>query len=114
MATDLGCILGEHSLTGPDLAAVARKRWQDLRADEYSTGSPELVVEVFSPANRKGLMARKAALYLEYGAQSVWIVYPARRTLVVHDSSGEAEFRMGELVEFSGIAIFVDRIFANL
>jgi Uma2 family endonuclease len=114
LATDFGCILGEHSLPGPDLAAVSRKRWQGLPADEYLTGSPELVVEVFSPANRRGLMARKAALYLEYGAQSVWIVYPARRTLVVHDSGGETEFRKGELVEFSGVAISIDRIFANL
>jgi Uma2 family endonuclease len=77
LATDFGCILGEHS-------------------------------------NRKGLMARKAALYLEYGAQSVWIVYPARRTLIVHDASGESEFRAGELVEFSGVAIPIDRIFPNL
>ena len=59
-------------------------------------------------------MARKAALYLEYGAQNVWIVYPARRTLVGHDSSGEAEFRTGELVEFSGVAIPIDQIFASL
>jgi Uma2 family endonuclease len=114
LATDFGCILGEHSLPGPDLAAVSRSLWQDLSADEYLTGSPELVVEVFSPANRKGLMARKAALYLEYGAQSVWIVYPARRTLIVHDASGESEFRAGELVEFSGVAIPIDRIFTNL
>ena len=59
-------------------------------------------------------MARKAAVYLEYGAQSVWIVYPARRTLVAHDTRGEAEFRVGELVEFSGIAIPIDQIFASL
>src|SRR5882757_9437803 len=66
LATDFGCILGEYSLPGPDLAAVSKARWNSLKPDEYLTGSPELVVEVFSPANRRGLMTRKAALYLEH------------------------------------------------
>jgi Uma2 family endonuclease len=112
LATDFGCVLGANSLPGPDLAAILKTRWESLHADEYLNGSPELVVEVFSPGNRKGLMARKAALYLEYGAEAVWVVYPARRTVVMHDSTGEAECRSGEVVEFAGVVVPVDQIFA--
>ena len=112
LGTDFGCVLGANSLPGPDLAAVSSARWESLHPDEYLNGSPELVVEVFSPGNRKGLMARKAALYLEHGAEAVWVVYPARRTLVVHDSGGETEFRSGEVVEFAGVTVPIDQIFS--
>jgi len=63
LATDFGCILGEHSLPGPDLAAVSRK---------------------------------------------------GGKTCLRTNTSGEAEFRVGELVEFSGMAIPIDQIFASL
>lgn len=111
LAADFGCILGGYSLPGPDLAAINNERWNNLEDDEYLRGSPELVMEVFSPGNRKGLMAQKAALYLQYGARAVWIVYPKRQTVVVHDADGEAEVRCGENLEFSGVTIPVARIF---
>jgi Uma2 family endonuclease len=111
LAADFGCILGEYSLPGPDLAAIGDERWNNLEDDEYLHGSPELVVEAFSPANRKGLMAQKAALYLQNGARAVWIVYPKKQTVVVHDAEGEAEVRCGENLEFSGVTIPVASIF---
>jgi Uma2 family endonuclease len=111
LGTDFGCVLGEYSLPGPDLAAVGNQRWNSLAEDDYLQGSPELVVEVFSPANRKGLMAQKAALYLQHGAKAVWVVYPKKQTVVVHDAEGETEFRCGECLEFSGIRIPVSAIF---
>ena len=111
LATDFGCVLGEYSLPGPDLAAIAKQRWNNLEDDDYLDGSPDLVVEVFSPANRKGLMAQKAALYLEHGAEAVWVVYPKKRTVVIHDADGETEVRCGENLEFSGITIPVSFIF---
>src|ERR1700761_6003742 len=71
LRTDFGCILGEHSLPGPDLALIRAERWNSIGKDEYLIGSPELVVEIFSPSNRKTLMAQKAALYLQHGAEAV-------------------------------------------
>src|SRR3954466_8707025 len=44
LAADFGCILGEYSLAGPDLAAIGDERWNNLEDDEYLHGSPELVV----------------------------------------------------------------------
>ena len=111
LGKDFGCILGEYSLPGPDFAAIASQRWNNLGQDEYLQGAPELVVEVFSPANRRGLMAQKAALYLQHGAKAVWVVYPKKQTVVVHDAEGETEFRCGEGLEFSGVRIPVSDIF---
>lgn len=112
--TDVGFRLGENSLPGPDLSAVRTERLKDLPEDEYLTGSPELAVEVFSPSNRKGLMAQKTALYIQYGAEAVWVVYPKKRTVIVHDSDGETEFRSGETLEFRGVRVPVNAIFEGL
>src|ERR1700685_3278567 len=113
-ATDFGCILGEHSLPGPDLAVIRAERWKNVGADEYLIGSPELVVEVFSPSNRRGLMAHKAALYLQHGAEAVWVVYPKRRTVVVHDADSQCEIRSGETLSFHGFTIPVSSIFEDI
>ncbi|HTU46212.1 MAG TPA: Uma2 family endonuclease [Bryobacteraceae bacterium] len=113
-ATDFGCILGKHSLPGPDLAAIRAERWRSVGEDDYLVGSPELVVEVFSPSNRKALMAQKAALYLQHGAEAVWVVYPKQRTLMVHEAESQTEARCGETVSFHGVVIPVTSIFEGL
>ncbi|HEX3681919.1 MAG TPA: Uma2 family endonuclease [Bryobacteraceae bacterium] len=113
-ATDFGCVLGEHSLPGPDLAVIRTDRWRSVGEDDYLIGSPELVVEVFSPSNRKALMAQKAALYLEHGAEAVWVVYPKTRTVIVHDAEGQREARCGETVSFQGVVVPVSAIFEGL
>jgi Uma2 family endonuclease len=93
------------------LAAISDERWNNVEEEEYLHGSPELVVEVFSPGNRKGLMAQKAVVYLQNGARAVWVVYPKKQTVVVHDAEGEAEVRCGENLEISGVTIPVAGIF---
>lgn len=114
LATDFGCVLGDYSLPGPDLAAIRSERWKAVKDEDYLRGSPELVVEVFSPANRNGLMAQKAALYLQHGAQAVWIVYFKKRTVVVQDADGETEVRPGESLTFAGLPVSVAAIFEGL
>lgn len=113
-AMEFGCILGSHSLPGPDLAAIRAERWTNVGEDEYLSGSPELVVEVFSPSNRKGLMEQKAALYLQQGAEAIWVVHPKKRTVMVHDADGQSEVRCGETLEFHGVVIPVSSIFEGL
>jgi Uma2 family endonuclease len=113
VAINFGCRLGAHSLPGPDLAAIRTERWEAV-GDEYLIGSPELVVEVFSPSNRKALMTQKAALYLQYGAETVWVVYPMQRTVIVHEGETQKEARCGETVSFQGVVVPVSAIFEGL
>jgi Uma2 family endonuclease len=113
-AADFGCRLGEYSLPGPDLAAIRSERWNSVAEDDYLVGSPELVIEVFSPSNRKALMAQKAALYLRYGAEMVWVVYPKQRTITIHEGESQKEARCGETVSFHGVIVPVAAIFERL
>jgi hypothetical protein len=59
-------------------------------------------------------MARKAALYLQREARTVWGVYFKRRTVVVQDDEGEPEVRCGENLTFAGVSIPFAAIFEGL
>jgi Uma2 family endonuclease len=66
----------------PDLAVVDRTAWKnDLRAtsDPYSHIVPELVVEVVSPANRKGSQQRLLQNYADFGIPEVLLFHPETR-----------------------------------
>ena len=110
ISNDFSCILAPHSMPVPDLAAVALARWEEAaHTDAWLLDAPELVIEVSSPSNRK--LYRKAALYLEHGAEQVWIVYPKTRSVTVYTSEGTTEPRIGESLEFHGVAVQVEEIF---
>ncbi len=86
-----------ESMPRPDVLVTDRERWAQARENNaYPLGSPQLAIEVFSPGNRPGLMQRKVSLYLKAGSLAVWVVYPARQTVMVHDAEGEREYRVGE------------------
>ncbi len=109
VSNDFSCILLPHSMPVPDLAMVRQERWQAaIGADTWLEDSPELVIEVSSPSNRR--LPRKAALYLEHGAEQVWIVYPKKRTVSVLTSNGSSEAPVGEILEFQGVSIPVSDI----
>lgn len=109
LVNDFSCILGRFSMPAPDLAAVSAERWNEAEdSDGWLEGSPELVIEVSSPSNRK--LQNKAVLYLEHGAEQVWIVYRATQTVTVMTAGTMREARMGESLEFHGVRILVDDI----
>jgi Uma2 family endonuclease len=74
------------------------------------------VVEVLSPSNRKGQVERKLALWLETGAQSVWLVNPRHRTVEVVSSLSDRRMLRedDELVDDTvpGFRVKVSEIFA--
>jgi Uma2 family endonuclease len=74
--------------------------------------SPELVIEVSSPSNRK--LQRKAAIYLEHGAEQVWIVHSATKTVTVMTLETTTEFRLGETLEFHGAQVAVGSLFFSV
>jgi len=98
------CILGQHSMPAPDLAAVSINRWNHGEDnDGWLEGAPGLAVEVASPSYRK--LQRKAVLYLEHGAEQVWLIYRKTQTVTVMTSEATTEARMGETLEFRGVRV---------
>lgn len=107
---EVACRLSTWSLPNTDVAVIRRDRWGKIGDDDFLSGAPDLVVEVASPGNRQ--LRRKAVLYLEHGAEQVWVVYPkTRRVLVLTPEGEDNQAREGEFIEFHGLTISVSDIF---
>jgi Uma2 family endonuclease len=105
------CVLPPRSVPLPDLFVVRRERMMEaVRRGDWIEGAPDLVVEISSASNRR--LQSKADLYLRYGAEQVWTVYPKRRVVLVSSDEGPREAREGEIIEFHGVAINVRDLFA--
>lgn len=91
MSSRLFCIQGTGFLLKkdplryriPDLAIVDRIALKnDVRttSDPYSHIVPELVIEIVSPANRRGSVQRLLQNYAEFGIPEVLLFHPETRT----------------------------------
>jgi Uma2 family endonuclease len=60
--------------------------FEEVESD-YSTKIPALVVEVWSPTDKRNLMNRRVAQFLARGVPVVWLVDPVDRTVAVHRPS---------------------------
>ena len=76
-----GVTISECSIQTPEGTKVADVAWaSNAFIEEWGTvtpfpRAPELCVEIVSPSNSREEMQIKTALYLEAGAEEVWIVY---------------------------------------
>lgn len=96
----LGIVVGEagyvlrrapDTVRGPDVSFVRADRLPPRgRAHRFYEGAADLVVEIVSPGDRAGELARKVAGYLAAGTALVWVVYPEIRTVVAHRPDGTA------------------------
>jgi len=124
-ANNLGLLIGEagfkleinpDTVLAPDIAFIARDR-VGIITPGFRSGPPDLAVEVMSQWDTKPEVDRKAALWLELGAQSVWNVNPKKRTVEVNRADGERRlfYDTDELVDddtVPGFRVKVSEIFA--
>ena len=102
-------------MLGPDVSFVSQDRIR-LSPEGYFEGPPDLAIEVLSPGDRKGKVEYKLSLWLEFGATSVWLVNPRKRTVEIIASTGERRtlHETDELVDdtIPGFRVPVSEIFA--
>lgn len=88
-----GRVIVECSIQTSDGVRVADVAWvSDARLARFGDatpfpGAPELCVEIMSPTNSWAEMHMKAALYLEAGAEEVWIQTLDGQRSVIHPPS---------------------------
>lgn len=103
------------TVLAPDIAFIASDRVGDPVLG-YRDGAPDLAVEVMSQWDSRPKSARKAGLWLELGARSVWVVDPRQRTVEVWLANGEKRLfhEADELVDDTvpGFRVKVSEIFA--
>jgi Uma2 family endonuclease len=102
------------TVLGPDVSFVAHNRVA-LSPEGYHDGPPDLAIEVLSPGDRRGMVERKLALWLETGTRSVWLVNPRRRTVEVISSLSDRRtlHETDELIDDTvpGFRVAVSEIF---
>ena len=83
------------TVMAPDVAWIAPGRIPPAGASGFPHLVPDLAVEVKSPGDTTAALARKAQLWLHYGARQVWAVDPERLTLTQY-IAGAAPVTLGE------------------
>lgn len=101
-----------NSMPSLDVFVVRRDDWyKACREEEYLDVAPLLVVEVLSPANRKGRIEQKIDIYMASGVLEIWIVHPKKRTVRVRTQNGEMlyeDFSLIQLTAFPGTIQLAD------
>ncbi len=73
------CHLGDGKWLIPDVSVS----WPDQPVEDgWHKNSPMLAIEIAFRGNSAEELESKTALYLEYGAAEVWILYPKTKTMV--------------------------------
>ena len=106
--------LPEHELWTADIGLVAKHRWE--AAEDWLTGSPELVVEILSPSNTASEMLDRQMICTQGGCREFWVVDADRRAVHVWRSDGTTTAYTGNdempLAAFGGKPLAVAEVFA--
>ena len=91
-------VVSGSSVFVPDgsLVAVSRLNPKD---DQYIPGAPELAIEVVSPTDKAIHLKKKIDSYMANGSQSVWVVYPDARSVMVHRADSVREVKAKQSIE---------------
>ncbi len=126
---DLGIVLAPDGLLrilgrqvfAPDVSFI---RWEKLAnrqipREQVFPVAPDLAIEILSPGNTKGEMARKLRDYFTAGVQHVWHIDPSTRSAWAYTAEDRGvEFGIGGVLSagdlLPGFELSLARLFAKL
>lgn len=94
-----------HTVRGADIAFIrAEKVPPEGLPSGFLSIPPDLVVEVVSPGDRSAALMEKVADWLNFGVETVWLVYPNVRSVHVYtDLHSSRIFSGAERLKGSGV-----------
>jgi Uma2 family endonuclease len=104
--------LPEYEYWSADIALVTKACWDSIPWKGQLSGSPELVIEVRSPSNRKAKLRDRRKICLETGSREFWVVDLDLRQVEVSTPDGHSlTYTSGQVIPlfFSG-RLAVDEI----
>jgi Uma2 family endonuclease len=116
----LDVVLSPRTVVQPDIIFITEKRRAQL-IGEHITGTPDLVIEILSPATGARDLNQKRKLYARSGVKEYWIVDPEDETIEIQELHGAifstlAIFEKGQKLSsptFEGLAVEVEQVFAD-
>jgi Uma2 family endonuclease len=113
---DVEFALTENDRARPDVGVVLGDKATRLDPDKVPiSGTPDIAIEVMSPAERSSESHDKVRAYLRNGTAEVWQVYPKSRTVLVHRGEIARSLEWSQPVEtdlLPGFALEVATLFA--
>jgi Uma2 family endonuclease len=101
-AAETGFLIGQNpdTVRASDFAFIQASRvTPETAAPTWVPVIPDLVVEVISTGDRETEVASKTQMWLDAGVRLVWVVYPARREIVVHRPTSATTLTDSETLE---------------
>jgi Uma2 family endonuclease len=78
-------VWGPDTVRGADVCFYSEARWPRSEVGrKVPPVPPDLVVEVYSPGNKKSKMLAKVHEYLDAGVLMVWVLHFGKRTLAIY------------------------------
>ena len=95
-------VFSRFDVVEPDLLYITAARRRDVLTPQHVRGTPDLVIEVGSPATRRRDETIKRRLYERAGVVEYWIVDPELEVLRIYRRQGDGFARAHELSCDSG------------
>ena len=108
---------GPDTVRAPDVAVVTAAHHADHEGEiGYLPFAPDLAVEVVSPSDSFADVETKARMWLDHGAQVVWVVEPdSRRVLIYEPGRDRRNLSEDDALEapkiLPGFSVLVSRLF---
>ena len=111
-------VLSDTDVVQPDLLFVSNAR-ADIITPDNIQGSPDMVVEILSPATAERDRTLKLDLYARHGVKEYWIVDPDAKTIAVL-LRGEGGFEVSSILgegqtlrssSLEGFSVEVEEVF---
>ena len=97
------------TVRAPDIAFTSAQRLPvDRITRRYAEVVPDLVVEVVSPSDRHADVRDKARMWLSFGVQLVWVVFPVAHTVEVYRAGAETAETLTEADSLDGSPVLPD------
>jgi len=88
LTAEAGFRLSESTVRAPDVSFISAARLAAVgRTKGFFPGAPDLAVEIVSPDDSAGDLAKKIQEYFAAGARLVWVLYPNIRQLHSYTAS---------------------------
>jgi Uma2 family endonuclease len=87
-----GFTLPDQSIRSPDVAWVAKTRWESLteaQKDKFAPICPDFVIELMSETDGLKELKKKMSSYIENGCQLAWLICPSIGEAYIYRNNGE-------------------------
>lgn len=93
LTAPMDTILDEDNLVQPDILFIAVKRYTIIESGKIK-GSPDIVVEIWSPANKKKERDAKHNLYEKNQITEYWQIFPKKQKVIIETLNENGEYEI--------------------